>query len=185
MTRRWAMPSAQTFGIKPIAELLGRYLEGVSVDPFARDSTVATFCNDLNPMTSAEYHMEAVDFLDMLIGQGIRCDVVLLDPPYSITQVKECYQGFGREMTRRDVNGHFSTYNAVKDRVHTLLRDDGIVVSFGWNSIGMGINRGYRQEEILLVCHGGVHYDTIVTVEKKLGTMIGATLDAGNRDVAA
>ena len=35
----------------------------------------------------------------------------------------------------------------------------GIVLSFGWNSVGMGLNRGYELIEILLCCHGGAHYE--------------------------
>jgi len=33
---------------------------------------------------------------------------------------------------------------------------------------GIGINRGFKMQEILLVPHGGSKNDTIVTVEKKL-----------------
>ncbi len=36
------------------------------------------------------------------------------------------------------------------------------------NSMGMGKNRGFEIQRILLVPHGGNHNDTIVTVEKKL-----------------
>jgi len=42
------------------------------------------------------------------------------------------------------------------------------VLSFGWNSVGMGITRGYEIVEILLVCHGGAHNDTICIAEKKI-----------------
>jgi hypothetical protein len=31
----------------------------------------------------------------------------------------------------------------------------------------MGRNRGFRIEEILLVCHGACHNDTIITVDRK------------------
>jgi hypothetical protein len=39
---------------------------------------------------------------------------------------------------------------------------------FGWNSSGIGIKRGFELIEVLLVCHGGSHNDTIVTVERKI-----------------
>ena len=38
---------------------------------------------------------------------------------------------------------------------------------FGWNSSGVGIKRGMKLIEVLLVPHGGSHNDTIVTVERK------------------
>ena len=55
MTRVWAMPSAETFSIRPIARLLDRYLQpgAVILDPFARNSLRATHTNDLNPATEA------------------------------------------------------------------------------------------------------------------------------------
>jgi len=48
------------------------------------------------------------------------------------------------------------------------MKHDGIVVSFGWNSGGIGKKYGFEIEEILLVPHGGSHNDTIVTVERKI-----------------
>ena len=44
----------------------------------------------------------------------------------------------------------------------------GIAISCGWNSIGMGKTHGFEIIEILLVCHGRAHNDTIVTVERKI-----------------
>lgn len=44
----------------------------------------------------------------------------------------------------------------------------GVCISFGWNSMGIGKKNGFEIIEILLVAHGGMHNDTIVTVETKL-----------------
>lgn len=40
ITRSWAMPNENTFSIKPIAELIKRYLnpELTTIDPFSRNS---------------------------------------------------------------------------------------------------------------------------------------------------
>jgi len=40
------------------------------------------------------------------------------------------------------------------------------VISFGWNSGGIGKTNGFEILEILLVAHGA-HNDTICTVERK------------------
>jgi hypothetical protein len=48
------------------------------------------------------------------------------------------------------------------------IKVGGYCISFGWNSNGMGKNRGFEIVEILLVSHGGHHNDTIVTVERKV-----------------
>ena len=42
------------------------------------------------------------------------------------------------------------------------------MLSFGWNSGGIGKSLGFEIIEILLVAHGGAHNDTICTVERKL-----------------
>jgi len=49
----------------------------------------------------------------------------------------------------------------------------GFAISFGWNSIGMGKTHGFEIIEILLVCHGGAHNDTIVTVDRKVTSRMG------------
>ena len=36
-SRSWAMPNADTFDCKPMGDFVRRYLQGVSVDPFARN----------------------------------------------------------------------------------------------------------------------------------------------------
>ncbi|KKL75008.1 hypothetical protein LCGC14_2059240, partial [marine sediment metagenome] len=56
----------------------------------------------------------------------------------------------------------------VKDNLARLLKTNGIAICCGWSSQGLGKNRGFKIEEILLVPHGGSKNDTIVTVERKL-----------------
>ena len=71
ISRVWAMPNPDTFSIPPIGGFVKKYLSQsrVSVDPFARNKRWATYTNDLNPETEAEYHMKANDFLAMLVEQ--------------------------------------------------------------------------------------------------------------------
>ncbi len=102
----------------------------------------------------------------MLAGKGVVADVVLFDPPYSARQAKECYEGIGHRLSQHESQVMFAS---VKDELNTLLRAGGIAISFGWNSTGFGKKRGYEQLEVLLVCHGSSHNDTIVTVERKRG----------------
>ncbi|MDP9098582.1 MAG: adenine-specific DNA methylase, partial [Verrucomicrobiota bacterium] len=84
MTTVWAMASANTFNVPPIAGFVQGYLlkSKVSVDPFARNKRWATYTNDLNPNTGAQCHMEAADFMRELIAAGVRADLVIFDPPY-------------------------------------------------------------------------------------------------------
>lgn len=165
-SREWAMPNSETFSILPIRALLKRYIEPgmVVIDPFARNSKIGTITNDLNPETSAEHHMDATEFLASLAG--LRADVVLFDPPYSPRQVSECYQGVGREVTMRDTQMG-PMFGEMRSLIDRLLAPGGIVISCGWNTAGMGGERLYELLEILIVPHGGVHNDTLVTVERK------------------
>src|SRR4051812_7283181 len=80
--RAWAMPSADTFSIQPIAELLDRWLEGrkTIVDPFARNSKRGTITNDLNPETTAQFHDSAEEFCGKLARDGCRVDAGLFRP---------------------------------------------------------------------------------------------------------
>lgn len=163
------MPSAETFSIPPIGRLLKRYLaEGmVIVDPFARNSKLATLTNDLNPATTAEFHLEATAFLDEMLSREIRADAVLFDPPYSSRQVAECYQGIGKTVTAIDTQV-VPMFREIRNRIDQLLKAGGVCISCGWSTNGMGIERKYDLEEILLVPHGGIHNDTIVMVERKI-----------------
>lgn len=163
------MPNSETFSILPIRALLKRYIEPgmVVIDPFARNSKIGTITNDLNPETSAEHHLDACEFLDLMIGVRARAEIVIFDPPYSPRQIMECYQAIGRKMMQSDAH-HSAAWSEYKSRIDRLVPTSGLVISCGWNTQGMGIERGYRFEEIMIVAHGSCHNDTLVTVERKM-----------------
>jgi hypothetical protein len=48
-----------------------------------------------------------------------------------------------------------------------LIKPGGHVISLGWNSNGFGKRLGFKVVEILLVQHGGLRHDAIVTVERR------------------
>ena len=146
MRRVWAMPNHETFSIKPIKEFVSQHLHGVSVDPYARNTAIATYTNDLNPGTRAQYHMDATEFLEFLATKEVLADVVIIDPPYSPRQVKECYDSFGHKMKQGD-----ALLGAVRKKLKAaivkVLKPGGKVLWFGWNSVGMGKNLGFELRE--------------------------------------
>ena len=168
INRTWAMPNSKTFSIKPIKELIEKYVTPFDevVDPFANNNTFGTITNDLDPACNTDYHMDATEFLKML-DPNI-ADVVLYDPPYSPRQVSECYQKFG--MTVDMTTTQASYWSKQKEQIARIVKPNGVVISFGWNSGGIGKKHGFEIEEILLVAHGGWDNDTIVTVERKINT---------------
>jgi len=169
INRIWAMPSADTFDVPPIGEFVKSYLRqsSVSVDPFARNKRWATYTNDLNPETSAEYHMDVADFLKMLVEKGVKADLVIFDPPYSPRQVKEMYDSFGKQVSIEDTQ-MVTIRKTSREYIRQILDVNGICLSFGWNSAGMGREHGFEIVEILLVAHGSFHNDTICMAEKKI-----------------
>lgn len=174
-SRQWAMPNHNTFSIKPIAELITRVMmieagkcrSGEWVDPFARNSPFNKFCrftNDLSHDADTTHHLECLEFLRVIGAEEY--DGALFDPPYSPRQISECYKQVGRAVHMQDTQSSF--YGDRKRALAEVIRMDGVVISCGWNSGGLGKKLGFEIEEILLVPHGGAHNDTIVTVERKV-----------------
>jgi len=162
------MASADTFDVPPIAGFVQKYLlrSQVSIDPFARNKRWATYTNDLNPNTAAEHHMEAADFLRMLLADGVRADLVIFDPPYNPSQAKECYEGMGLKNTLKSAQSG-GVWSEEKDVAAQVLTDDGVFLWFGWNTCGMGVGRGFRIEEVLIVSHGRGKNDTLCMAETR------------------
>ena len=93
-------------------------------------------------------------------------DGAFFDPPYSLTQVSRSYEDMGKLFYSKD--NPTGAYSNVKDQIAWRIKPGGYVISFGWNTTGMGKKRGFKIMEILIVCHGGNHNDTLVTVERRM-----------------
>lgn len=165
--RVWAMPNSNTFDIKPIKELITEEVtleDKKWLDPFANKNKIATVTNDLNNKYNTDYHMDAVEFLKMFAADSV--DGVLYDPPYSPRQVSECYDNVGINVTQEMTRASF--WSKHKKEISRIVRVGGKVITFGWNSGGIGKKYGFKIKRILLVPHGGWHNNTIVTVETKI-----------------
>ena len=165
INRVFARANHETFKIKPIADLLNRYVKGVWVDPFAGANSPAEITNDMNPEMPTDYHLDAEEFVKS-IPMTNKLNGVLFDPPYSYRQITEHYKNFGRKADYKDTSYNF--YKRVIDPLSKKVRRRGYAISFGWNSNGFGKVNGFKIIEILLVAHGLHHNDTIVTVERKI-----------------
>ena len=163
INRECAMPNSNTFSIKPIRELIERYLSGTIIDPFANQNKLATITNDLDPQYDTDYHMDATEFLKILDDNS--ADVVLWDPPYSPRQIMECYKKFNMTVNMQTTQASY--WSKQKEQIARIVKPNGVVITCGWNSGGIGKKYGFEIVEILLVAHGGWHNDTICTVERK------------------
>lgn len=167
ISKVWAMPNARTFSIRPITAFVEKYIAGASVivDPFANACKYGTITNDLNPEFDTTEHKDALVFLSELGTES--ADVVLYDPPYSITQAAQCYKSYGRD--KLSVQPSNMKYWALcKNNAARILKVGGIFLHFGWNTNGLGRNRGFETLEVLIVNHGGSKNDTLCMAEKKL-----------------
>lgn len=163
--RVWSMPNKNTFEIKPIKELLEDEvdLSQLWIDPFANRNKIANITNDLNTEYETDYHLDALEFLKMFDDESV--DGVLYDPPYSPRQVSECYNHVGYSVTWDTTKASF--WGNHKREISRIVKIGGKVITFGWNSGGIGYKYGFEIQRILLVPHGGWHNDTICTVEVK------------------
>lgn len=139
---------------------------GIIVDPFANNCTYGTIRNDLNPEYGTEYCMDALEFLKSLESES--ANLVLYDPPYSITQASQLYHAYGKEKLEVNV-ANMRYWKLVKDNIARILKPNGRVISCGWNTNGLGKGRGFEMTAILDIVHGGSKNDTLVTLEYKTG----------------
>jgi hypothetical protein len=160
------MPTPDTFDIPEIRGFVQKYLtkSKCSIDPFARNKRWATWTNDINPLTAAKEHLEARRFLRQLELNNVQADLVIFDPPYSPRQIKEHYAAAGM-LTNQEDTQNAKLYAECRDYFRKLTTPDAVVLSFGWNSSGMG--KGWEIIELILICHGAAHSDTICLAERK------------------
>jgi hypothetical protein len=162
------MPSKDTFSIHPIKNFINRHIKGSCiVDPFVGLSPFKSQCswvNDLDPSIPAHRHQDALSFLTNIASDSV--DFLFFDPPYSPRQVSECYKSLGLTVNMQTTQSSY--WGNMKKEIARIIKSDGLVLTCGWNSGGIGKTKGFEIIEILLVAHGGWHNDTIVTLERKL-----------------
>ena len=175
ITREWSMPNSRTFKIKPIKNIIERYQEelvsnSLVLDPFSNQNIVIDrerlnlITNDIDPQYDTDYSLDALDFLKVFSDESV--DLVLYDPPYSPRQVSEVYKKLDMSVNMQTTQASY--WGNQKKEISRIVKKGGYVLTFGWNSGGIGKTKGFEIVEILMVAHGGWHNDTIVTVEKKI-----------------
>lgn len=148
--------------MKPVQKLFEKYgVREYWIDPFAGENSPASLTNDIEGR-GALYQMDVLEFLKSL-DYNTRHRGVLFDPPYSVEQCLRIYTP-----KQNGTAGRAEYWAKCKDEIRRILPLGGMVISFCWDSTGMGKKRGFEIVEIMLLCHGACHNDTIVTIEKKI-----------------
>ena len=139
------MPSHRTFSIKPFKNLIEEEVGKEYLDPFPYP-----------------FKQDAIEYLKTIPTQSVEYSV--FDPPYSQRQLKEMYHNNGLSYTY-PVNSSY--WSVCKREFGRIMKPEGKVISFGWNTNGIGKKHGFEIIRIVMVAHGSQHNDTIATVEKK------------------
>jgi len=139
------MPSHRTFSIKPFKNLIEEELGNKYLDPFPYP-----------------FKQDAIEYLKTIPTGSVKYCV--FDPPYSQRQLKEMYHSNGLSFTYPMNSSYWAE---CKKEISRTTKEGGKVISFGWNTNGIGKKHGFEIIRIVLVAHGSQHNDTIATVEKK------------------
>jgi hypothetical protein len=145
--------------------------EGVAIDGFARDSFVndldCFITNDLNPEMKCDFNLEWKDFAYTIQERGYQPDLVFFDPPYSLRQVKDCYDGIGKNLELWQTQ---NMWGVGKDAIASCMPVGSRVVSLGWTTSGFGRHRGFEKVAIYVFEMGGSEdrYSLLLTIEEKV-----------------
>jgi len=144
-----------TFKVRNIREWVEKTCEGKTLNLFAGITklNIDEVRNDLDPNAIADFQKDALIFVKE--WKGKKFDTILLDPPYSYRKSMEMYKGIKA-----------SPFRQLKDEIPRILKNGGIVITFGYHSNTMGTNRGFMVDRIGLFSHGGAIHDTIASVER-------------------
>jgi hypothetical protein len=165
--RLFEMPRKWTFQMPKLRAWVESRLEGDVLNLFGGVTQLTPpaggviVTNDLHPDIPSTHKFDACD-LTQWVGLAKEFDTVIFDPPYSDFQAVKTY---GVKKAQKVTHA--------RDVVEWVIRPGGRVISLGFNSTGMGLNRGYEKEGLLLVNCGGSHNDYIVLSERHTGKVEG------------
>lgn len=152
-------PSKWTFQPHAVRKYVEGWLDGRVLNLFAghtelrHDGEIVR--NDLDEDKPADYHFDAVD-ADLYLDED-SFDTVVLDPPWNSRKSREKYRG--------EYQGHFT---AVKDTVAKLVKPGGHVLTVGYDTLGLGKQRGFKPRAVASLCYGGDINDALILVEQRV-----------------
>ena len=112
---------------------------------------------DVDESTPADYHVDAYEFLSIAQYKQMSFNTVILDPPYNLRKSREKYG-----------DRQIGSFTKIKDALPALVADGGVVITLGYDTVGMSRSRGFDKVAICVICHGGDVIDTLCVVERKV-----------------
>jgi 23S rRNA G2069 N7-methylase RlmK/C1962 C5-methylase RlmI len=145
-----------TFQVKDIRQFAEKHSIGRVLNLYAGKTklTLNEFRVDKSSDFQPDYCGDALTFLNTSCFE--KFDTVILDPPYSERKSMEFYKGH-----------RASPFAQVVDSLLPHLKENALVITFGYSSSTMGKKRGFHQHIIAMFSHGGAYHDTIGVVERR------------------
>lgn len=152
-------PRKYTFEAPKVREWTEKWCQGIVLNLFAGKtkldvSEVRIDIDSNMPMLS--YCMDAYDYVEQSVEMKLKFDTIILDSPWNYRKAREKYGG-----------RWIGKLTKVKNLLPQILKDNGRVISWGYDSVGMSKSRGFEKIALCLVCHNGDHNDSIGLVERK------------------
>lgn len=154
-------PKRYTFEQPKLKKFVEMYCRGITLNLFAGKTKLDIpneIRNDINNEMPAHYHVDAFQLLEIFYYNDKKSfETVILDPPYSYRKSMEKYGG-----------KTVSSMRKLRDVLPNFVQSNGVVISLGYDSVGMSRSRGFEKIALCVVCHGGAHHDTLCLVERKI-----------------
>ena len=145
-----------TFEVPSIRKWVEENVEGRVLNLFAGVTKLA--CDevrvDSNPEMPADFHMDALDYVQSEVQRG-DFQTFLLDPPYAYRKSMTKYQGHV-----------MSNFKLLKNAIIEVVEEGNVVITFGYHSVCMGQKYNFFQEHLLVLGHGGAQHDTLAIKER-------------------
>jgi hypothetical protein len=148
-------PSVYTFEMPKVKLWVESVCVGKTLNLFARKILldIDEYRVDIDRNANANKYCDAYEFISRWDGELF--STVLLDPPYNLRKSREKYGG-----------RYIGSFTKIKNYIPSIIKHGGKVVTFGYDTVGMSKKRGFTKTDILVVCHGGDHNDTLAVVER-------------------
>lgn len=154
-----------TFEYQPAREFVESRLRGRVLNSCAGktklDHEDEIVRNDLNPDRDADIHVDVAEVARHVEPQSF--DTVVFDPPFDDLQAADKYDSL-RADSVLEAFGQFAE----------LVKPQGRVITFGWNSWGMRSHAAFEREETMLFQRGPVKRDVIATIDRRTNGSIAA-----------
>ncbi len=155
-------PRRYTFEAPKVKEWTEKWCKGKVLNLFDGKTilNVDEIRNDIDTTVPADYHLDSYELVLNFIKENKKFDTIILDPPWNYRKAREKYEGrwIGR-LTK------------VKNLLFQILVDNGRVIYWGYDTVGMSKSRGFKKIAICLVCQNGDHNDFMGLVEEKDNTI--------------